>query len=186
MFQENAHYKAIVGYYGDERAKRSNIPYINHIDEGLIILDEINASCYVKEAFCLHPIVQTDEDLAKAFQKDSVLYRYPIDLYSLSLAMEYRWIANGYPSGRIIVSLLEVKLSPLSEVQQMLIADKVQNRKDFELYHKNTHPRAKELELYFHNWLTVLGISEQQYQSLVSIISQNQQSKLLAHESACN
>lgn len=171
MFQENSHYKAILVYYGNKKAKRSKIPYINHINEGLIILDKIGASLNAKEGYCLHPILQNDEDLAKAFQKESVLYRYPIDLYSLSLAIEYRWIANGYLSNRSITSLSEVKLSPLKEVQQMLIADKVQNRKDFELYHKNTHPRSKELEVYFCNWLNILGISEEEYQSLISSIN---------------
>ncbi|MBI4853912.1 MAG: hypothetical protein HY819_19115 [Acidobacteria bacterium] len=172
MFQENTHYKAILDFYKDKKATRSKIPYINHINEGLIILDEIQASSCAKEGFCLHPIVQTDEDLAKAFQKDSVLCRYNVDLYSLSLAMEYRWIANGYLSTRTISSLSEVKLSPLEDVQQMLIADKVQNRKDFEIYHKSTHPRAKELEIYFDNWLEILGISQEKYQSLVSIINE--------------
>ncbi len=171
MLKQNPHYQAILDFYGDRKAKRSNVAYINHINEGLTILDKINACISAKEAFCLHPIVQIDEDLAKAFQKDSVLYRYPVDLYALSLAMEYRWIANGYLSSRIINDLSEVKLSPLPAVQEMLVADKVQNCKDFELYHKNTHPRAKQLTNYFQNWLEILNISEQEYKSLVSIIN---------------
>jgi hypothetical protein len=46
----------------------------------------------------------------------------------------------------------------------MLIADKVQNRKDFELYHEATHPRSKELAMYFRLWLEKLGVSEENYQ----------------------
>ncbi len=55
-------------------------------------------------------------------------------------------------------------ISPLPEVNQMLIADKIQNRKDFELYHQKTHPRNQELQLYFRNWLEKSGISEDRYQ----------------------
>lgn len=170
MFESNEHYKAILEFYKGKNAKRTQLPYMNHINEGLVVLDQIGASLNAKEGFCLHPIIQNDGELINAFQKESVLYQHKIDLYSLSLAMEYRWVANGYLSTRTINSLSEIKLSPLEEVQQMLVADKVQNRKDFELYHKTTHPRAKELDLYFRNWLEKLGISEVKYQSLINKI----------------
>lgn len=51
----------------------------------------------------------------------------------LLLAVEYRNIANGYLS--FMPSRPEVKLSPIDDVNKMLIADKIQNRKDFENYH---------------------------------------------------
>jgi hypothetical protein len=38
----------------------------------------------------------------------------------------------------------------------MLFADKVQNEKDFALYHEGTHARSKELREYFNNWLNIL------------------------------
>ena len=46
----------------------------------------------------------------------------------------------------------------LPEVRDMLIADKIQNYKDFLFYHKGTHPRSRELEEYFKNWFGILGI----------------------------
>ncbi|MDJ1501575.1 hypothetical protein [Xanthocytophaga agilis] len=58
----------------------------------------------------------------------------------------------------------EIRLSPLNEVNQMLIADKIQNRKDFERYHQQSHARSEELTIYFANWLKRLGISEEKYQ----------------------
>ena len=61
------HYLAICEFYGERRAKRSGVPYINHIDEGLIVLDAINASVHAKRAYCLHPIFQSDADFAAAF-----------------------------------------------------------------------------------------------------------------------
>jgi len=49
----------------------------------------------------------------------------------------------------------------------MLVADKVQNRKDFLAYHKGTHARSDELDYYFKLWLRRLDISEERYQELV-------------------
>ena len=46
----------------------------------------------------------------------------------------------------------------------ILIADKIQNRKDFELYHLGKHERSDELDSYFKNWLERLNISEEFYQ----------------------
>jgi hypothetical protein len=169
-FITNPHYQAIHAFYGDRRANRSGVLYIQHINEGLLVLDAIDATQQARQAYCLHPIVQGDTELVTAFQPTSVLYQYPIDLYALALAMEYRWVANSYLSRRTIQVLDEIQLSPLPEVQQMLIADKVQNRKDFERYHRETHPRAGELDHYFRNWLTALGITEARYQELVQRI----------------
>lgn len=49
-------------------------------------------------------------------------------------------------------------IAPIPNVNVMLCADKIQNYKDFLLYHKNTHPRAKELDEYFNNWFKALKI----------------------------
>jgi hypothetical protein len=85
--------------------------------------------------------------------------------------MEYRRVANNYLSKRMINSIDEIELSPLKDVNDMLIADKVQNRKDFELYHLDTHERSDVLDQYFKNWLIRLGITEERYQELVKLIS---------------
>jgi hypothetical protein len=61
-------------------------------------------------------------------------------------------------------------MSIFSPVREMLIADKIQNRKDFELYHKDTHPRAKELTEYFNEWMKILDISEEKYQNILEQI----------------
>ena len=159
-------YILIKSFYGDEKAKRSQTPLINHIHEGLIILDCIESDLCTQKAYCLHPILQADEAIALNYGMDFS----QIDPLALILTMEYRNIANQYLSKRIIQNIEEIKLSPLKEVNQMLIADKVQNRKDFELYHLDTHPRSKELQVYFANWLQRLGVSEEKYQFLIGEI----------------
>ncbi len=165
----DAHYALIESYYGSRRAKRSGVLYMKHIDEGLAILDAIAADLSAKRAFCLHPIVQSDEDLRRA--PDSIRSMKDLDPVALLLAVEYRSVANEYLSPRRIRSIEEIRLSPLEGVQQMLVADKVQNRKDFERHHRGTHPRSRELEEYFANWLRRLGVSEERYRELAVLVS---------------
>lgn len=145
-------YRLISEFYGTRRARRSNVLLMNHIDEGLKILDRLGASEQTKRAYCLHPIVQSDQDL---LNNRHLLSNISSDV--IMLVMEYRSIANQYLSHRVIKNIDEIILSPLHEVNQMLLADKQQNYKDFVLYHKGKHPRSQELELYFHNWLDRLA-----------------------------
>jgi hypothetical protein len=152
-----AEYLIIKGYYNDQRAKRSNVPLMNHIEEGLSILHTLDSSINAKKAFCLHPIVQ-----------NKVEYELGIDLrwsQAYSLACEYRDMANHYlckPDTDWIQTLDDMyehyrSKHPMSkDCCDMLIADKVQNRKDFKLYHLGTHERSKELEHYFDLWVKYL------------------------------
>lgn len=160
-------FRLISEFYGKETARRSKVSLINHITEGLQILDAIQATEAAKSAYCIHPLVQSNDFLIKHLALDWS----PIEGKVLLLAMEYRAVANNYLSTRIIDEIQEINLSPLFEVNQMLIADKVQNRKDFELYHKESHPRSKDLQKYFSNWLKRLDISEEYYQTLVEQIT---------------
>lgn len=166
MLLNNISYKLISDHYNVRTAKRSGVPLINHINEGLIILDALSESQAAKDAFCLHPMVQDDSELAETWQ---LVTRYVTDPLTIMLAMEYRSVANDYLSAKVN-SGQEIRLSPLVAVNNMLIADKVQNRKDFERYHKGTHPRSAELDVYFKQWLARLQVSEEQYQEYCNLI----------------
>jgi len=157
-FNQFYEYHDIEVFYGNEISNRSGVRLMNHIDEGLAILEWIGASEEAKRAYCLHPIFQTDEILPLYCDELSVNHKI------LVRVMEYRSVANEYLSKREIQSIEEIRLSPLKDVNDMLIADKIQNRKDFEIYHEATHPRSKELAKYFKNWMERLNISEQMYQ----------------------
>lgn len=146
----------IIEFYGDGRAARSQVPFINHITEGLAILSFIHASIQAKAAFAIHPIVQSDADLVENYEW--VCNKVSSDV--LMNAMEYRSVANDYLSHRSIDSIADIRLSPLKDVNDMLVADKVQNYKDFILYHHGTHARSKELHQYFQNWLKKLDCED--------------------------
>ena len=166
-------YHQIRQFYGDRTAKRSGVPLINHIDEGLIILLRIKASKAAQEAFCLHPLFQHDDDLAREHWRIEAFHDV-MDRRSVFLAMEYRNVANKYLAEKVrmradgsLVSLVsDIDLSPIKEVNDMLIADKVQNRKDFIRYHLATHANAARLDAYFKLWMERLGIDDAEYARL--------------------
>lgn len=161
-FLETEEYKIVEQFYADKTTKRTGMFMMNHIDEGLFVLNHYGATEAAKKAFCLHPLLQMDTDLALNWSS----LRAHSSPEVLGLALEYRNIANQYLSQRSISSIDEIKLSPLEEVDDMLRADKVQNYKDFLIYHKATHPRADILNTYFLNWFERLNIPLLEWESL--------------------
>lgn len=155
-------YQAISLRYGDKCAVRSGVPLINHIDEGIDVLFNLGADLCTMQAFALHPLVQADDALIETMASDET-GPSQFDGKAMLLAMEYRRAANAYlcrpdtdgwdiEEAKRNIGLL------LPEVAQMLIADKVQNRKDFMTYHYGTHQRSNQLITYFNNWHHILGV----------------------------
>lgn len=160
-------YLAVEAFYGQDRAARSGVLKIRHIQEGLVVLECLNATVYAKAAWCLHPLVQGDPNLA--LTAAPLAGFHPKTAY---LALAYGQAANAWLSDK--VGQPGPEPSDLPDVNHMLIADKVQNRKDFIIHHKATHPRSDELDLYFRKWLKALGVSEKAYHKYCWIISHTQ------------
>ncbi|MFT3708471.1 MAG: hypothetical protein QM817_12535 [Archangium sp.] len=156
-FSETPEYRAIAAHYGNTCAERSQLPYMNHIDEGLAVLRVIGASDAAKRAFCLHPLVQADADLLANLSRVDAIDG--VRASNWLLAAEYRRIANLTLSHRDIASAADIPLGPLTDVHDMLRADKIQNEKDFLAAHSQTHERRVELARYFTLWLERLGVS---------------------------
>lgn len=152
-------------FYGNKKAVRSGVPLINHITEGTNILNEFGMLPSVIEAYQLHPMFQDDNELW--YNRHKLL---KLDSYTVMLIMEYRNIANASLSDIVYRDYQTdwhplrlkrpIKISPIDEVNRMLIADKVQNWKDFKIYHLGNHERSDELDFYFRSWFRALGISE--------------------------
>ncbi|MEO8701675.1 MAG: hypothetical protein ABI867_16635 [Kofleriaceae bacterium] len=160
-------YLAIQREYGTRTTRRSGVPLIHHIDEGLAILGEIAAGDLAMRAYCLHPFIQADADLAANAGR---LGELTTDPRVLGYAFEYRHVANAALSTRELATAADIALSPLAEVNAMLVADKVQNYKDFILYHRGSHPRSDALERYFRLWLERLGVAEWRFAELCAAI----------------
>jgi hypothetical protein len=173
MITDSTEYQLISRHYGDSVARRSQVPLMNHINEGLTVLNLIGATDDAKRAFCLHPLLQNDSDLRE--HCDYVTNVCPASV--VMLAMEYRSVADEYLSAKV-GRAEPIRLSPLREVNDMLIADKVQNYKDFIAYHKATHARSAELDVYFRDWLRALDVSAETFMTLCEAIDGLMQSKL--------
>lgn len=153
-------YRAVSAFYGDRVTRRSMVPLMHHIDEGIALLATMDAKDTAMRAFCLHPLLQDDRGLVASFAR---LTELTDSVQVITLALEFRRVANLCPHARVIKSAEEIELSPLREVNQMLAADKIQNRKDFVIHHRGTHPRTAELDRYFQLWLQRLGVSDQEF-----------------------
>lgn len=150
-FTQEKEYQAIADYYRYQRARRSGVPYMNHIDEGLAILNIHGANKATKLAYCLHPIFQGDQDLRRNLRFVKRINPSPL---VMTYVMEYRKVAQAAQPGGS-----KPQPSPLEEVNLMLKADKLQNWKDFQMYYPTTDPRTIELEEYFQSWFKALEIS---------------------------
>lgn len=146
----------IEGMYGDRVAKRSQVPLINHIKEGVEVLRVIGASDHAIGAFIVHPLFQSDDVF---FENKEKLKLLPFE--TMINVLEYRRAANTYlcreHTDAWTLEQVKVQVGAMSDdVRHMLIADKWQNRKDFRLYHLGTHARSDQLARYFDLWLELL------------------------------
>jgi hypothetical protein len=161
----NSYLEAIEAFYGYRTAERSNVPLIKHIHEGIKILEWRGANLTTINAFTIHPLFQNDADLKARYYTNWIVDFTPSVVL---LAMEYRSVANEYLPK--VSKPAVIRLSPLHEVNEMLIADKVQNRKDFLKYNSGI-PNADRLKEYFKDWLDALGVSEELYQEYANRFS---------------
>lgn len=157
-------YALIKDFYSTKTAKRSGVPLMNHIDEGIEMLRAMGAAELTIRAWCLHPLAQAG-DAEHHIMLDNVRLRN-IQQHSVILARQYAQVANSYLCkpytdnwGHDDLVRVIGRLTPY--LVHMLVADKIQNEKDFELYHKGTHPRSEQLAAYFCKWLDYLEHCDQ-------------------------
>ena len=153
-------YALVKSYYGDQRAKRSGVLKMNHINEGIDMLKAMGASELAIKAYCLHPLAQGGD-----FAWEMVLTTPGLNSQARTLAMHYAFMADSYlcrpATDRYTVDDLHKVIGPLSQdLIHMLVADKIQNEKDFERYHKGKHPHSEQLARYFCIWLDYLELCE--------------------------
>ena len=157
---DSLEYADIMRHYGNEKAKRSQVPLMNHINEGLTILEYMGASESVLKAFCIHPLFQNNESFLENYGR---IFDY--DPRVMVNVLEYRNKANSYLCVSETDSYTESNIAHsvgtmLINTRAMLIADKIQNKKDFMVHHYGTHPRSEQLLNYFNNWLKYLEIGK--------------------------
>lgn len=145
-------YHFIKDYYKDKCAKRSGLPYINHIEEGLAVGVYLDCQPEALEAYMLHPIFQ--DEIESQFDLSE------IEPNILQLAKDYATVANAYLPYSGSRQEAEAALKDVENTfytTQMLAMDKIQNYKDFKLYNSN-HPNAELLTKYFEDWFDILEL----------------------------
>lgn len=169
---DSVEYRLIQDWYADQVAKRTQLFLMNHIDEGMAIMRMCGADDQALRAFCLHPLLQNDADIAVNFDRVARALRdVPDGAIVIAYAMEYRSVANEYLA-KVAMPANGIRLSPLEPVNHMLRGDKVQNRRDFlRTCHAQNHPDRVRLAEYFQQWCERLGISEARYARLTQAIS---------------
>ena len=146
------------------RSRRTDVPYFDHVAEGVKILAMYSAPLIVQQAFVIHPLLQHDDALIENLPH--VKYFDPL---ALVLCMEYRRVAN-LGTRKNIRDTWEITLSPIAEVNLMLVADKIQNRKLYETKLPKDDPDYEEIGRYFLEWMKALGIPEVTYKHIVSTL----------------
>jgi hypothetical protein len=171
-------YQLIQQKYKGKIAHRSGVSYMNHIQEGAFILQRIyGIDEELIEAYCLHPIFQSDKSLLELFL-DASSENFLISPRTIVLGMEYRRVASSYTIKNKIRDPKSIEIGPLDKVHKMLVADKIQNKKDFMkyMYLKRDRPsyqKASEHGLqYFDSWLKRLSVSPEMYAKVVDQLEQ--------------
>jgi hypothetical protein len=153
------------GELSHRRARRSNLPYMNHIYEGLYILRDADPG--IKRAWCLHPVFQ-DPDLEHQIHLTTpptwVKGLQDIPEEDIELSKQYAITANAH------LSYMPPKTPRISShpgVNAMLVADKIQNLKELCVsVPQDLTPNWNRLMQYFNSeWFPVLGITPEMFRS---------------------
>lgn len=171
-------YDVIRAAYGDRKAKRTGLPYIRHIDQGLLILKHLKVDSDVLSAWCLHPIFQLDEYLVPLMSGESQI-AFPSRALSFStkvtvFGMEYRSVANAFLTKDTFSGRMPIP-SVIPEVNVMLVADKIQNYRDarLHLFPQLEWEGKERLNYYFGAWLTALRVSSEDRTTFEAILAED-------------
>lgn len=175
-------YMAIERFYGSNTTARSKVPLMNHIRQGVRIIEALdgklpNGTAFAPKAaacgYCLHPLLQNDRELLTVGMLELTRGEdYDFRSLHVALAMEYRWRANNWLSDKVTLSEGSTVINSrpnagsVAEVRAMLIADKVQNYKDYLVHHAQTHAKREQLSVYFPVWLRHLDINHAHFTRL--------------------
>lgn len=142
--QHSGPYKRVVEFYqGGNEFTSTGVPKINHIDEGLAILEYLETETHTQEAWCLHPLLQGDKELLDYGWHST----RGVTGYAIVLAMEYRATANAFLCTPETDRYTQEDMPKivLPEVKPMLIADKISNMRNLVKYNRGTSVTGNSL-----------------------------------------
>lgn len=163
MIEQTTEWITAKKYLSGQKASRTKADYFEHVEEGVKILQILGEPLVVQAAFAIHPLYQSDEALTNHYPLLSTF-----DPVTVALTMEYRSVANRGIRREVKKNNWTVELSCLFSVNQMLVSDKIQNRKLFLNHYPKNLADYAEIDRYFDVWLKALNISEKRYEEIVN------------------
>lgn len=156
-------FQRISRHYGATAAQRTKLPWINHIVEGVVLIHQLGGRIGAADAFCWHPLIQSDTTYLETLVEMRRHYNLNTNGEVLVNVLGYRDAANRWLRG-VVNKDNQPKKHPLESVNVMLMADKIQNRKDFEANERLFSVEdAASLHYYFDCWFNTLGITPEIY-----------------------
>lgn len=160
-------YKAILEHLKYRCDTLSGITHINHIDEGIQILEVICAPRYLynaAKAFCLHPMVSHDLSLVNNIVE---VCSSGFDTTAILYAMEFRKTIASWPNHR---TEGEPSISPLIAINKMITADIIQHKSHFLRYSgvpEGSDPSTNSELRFYNDWLRTLAIDEEAFYTII-------------------
>ena len=156
-------YRLIEKSYRKHTSRRTQQPYMKHIDQGLWLLLHVNDDPAVLGAWCAHPLFQINSVLQEALHARTSITEHG---RTVVLAMEYRAVANAFLTPDWSRAGLP-RVSAIEEVNQLLVVDKFQNAREAYLFSdKLGEERCAQLDVYFRKWFDALGIDGRRMETL--------------------
>jgi hypothetical protein len=147
-------------HYHNEYDNITDRHYMSRVDDALAILTWLGVSDTVKESYLLQPYYYSDYSF-KMFSGNSMrsMSTFGIDANKIVNAMEFRHTSLSFIPGG---DFTKITTSSLDVVNKMLIANRIANKIDFELYFSD-HSMKNSFEDYFDNWLLELAVTDNMY-----------------------
>lgn len=146
--EEEIEYNYMKDLFSTSVSKRTKDLSTNPMEEGLAILNILESNHITKKAYCIHQLFHNDESLERSWDGN----RFPnCDIKSMLLAMEFRTLYKSKPNRNGII-----KLSPIKEVNEMMLAYKMQQYKNFEINGRGQTDNDELVESSFKNWIKQL------------------------------
>lgn len=158
-------YIQIRKFYAGRTCKRTGVAHIEHIDQGLRILDDLNAPQDTKRAWCLHPLAQAVT--SGSDRKDKNVGAYLLGRWrnrvAATRAFDYALSADQVLSRDPLHRFDNIVKPTLASTYMMLVADKIQNYHHFESEWDSFDPQDRyRLSTYFDRWHDVLSLNPDQ------------------------
>jgi len=155
---DSAEYRLVEAVLGDSRGSPGDEFLMNHVDEGLAVLADLDTSDLAFRAYCLLPLVSDEASFVKYHSAlEQVLEPIPAGRDTLALAIHCSKVMRA-GAQQLNNALAKVPAGLSSAVVNLLVAKYVRRKKALEADPARTYDSA-ELDAQYQCWLERLGVA---------------------------